>query len=152
MLESKKCSERGWTQIYCVRAVPARARRGCASGGARRGGGWVLRVMRGRDLNQFQQIFPAQTCLVKNINKCSFCEFLMQRNDGSIGCLLRNLFKRYMAALLPDYNESCLFKRSDEFFPGNNWQFRHGLLQLWSRAAWISHEVDLLQSFRYKAQ
>lgn len=114
--------------------------------------GWVLRVMRGRDLNQFQQIFPAQTCLVKNINKCSFCEFLMQRNDGSIGCLLRNLFKRYMAALLPDYNESCLFKRSDEFFPGNNWQFRHGLLQLWSRAAWISHEVDLLQSFRYKAQ
>ncbi|MDP3103869.1 MAG: hypothetical protein Q8M95_04600 [Candidatus Methanoperedens sp.] len=24
MLESKKCSERGWTQIYCVRAVPAR--------------------------------------------------------------------------------------------------------------------------------
>lgn len=105
-----------------------------------------------RDLNQFQQIVPAQTCLVKNINKCSFCEFLMQGNDGSIGCLLVFLFKRYMAALLPDYNESCLFKRSDEFIPGNNWQFRHRLLQLWSRTAWISHEGDLLRSFRYKAQ
>ncbi len=107
-------------------------RRGLAAGWVApveaREGGWGLRIIRGWDLKQFLQIFPAQTCLVKNINKCS------------------------LAAFLPDFNESCLFKCSDKFFPGNNWQFRHGLLQLWSKAAWISHEADLLRSFQYKAQ
>ncbi len=132
----------GWR--FSSGAARARYRRGRGGGGASRGGGW--------DLKQFQQIFPAQTCLVKNINKCPFCELLMQRNDGSIGCLMCGFLKRYMAALLPDFNESCLFKRSDQFFPRNNWQFRHGLLQLWSTEAWISHEADLPRSFRYKAQ
>ncbi len=78
---------------------------------------WRRAEGRGWGLKQFQQIFPAQTCLVKNINKCPCREFLVQRYDGSIGCLMCDLLKRYMAALLPDFNESCLFKRSNEFFP-----------------------------------